>query len=153
MTFYEALRMKPEKLGTVAVLGGTALGCYTALYLSSKNADVHIIEEDEAVGVDLGRSTRWVILQQLRAKGVQFHTKTKVNEILQKYLLISNNDGASKFISDTVVVALTPEPKDRLAIKLKEAGLRTEIVGSVKKYMNLYETVHDAFLFASRYEL
>jgi 2,4-dienoyl-CoA reductase (NADPH2) len=153
ITYYDAIRMKPEKLGTIAVLGGTALGCYTASYLSSENDDVHIFEEDEAVGVDIGRSTRWVILQELKKKEVQFHTETKVHEILQKYLLISDNDGDSKFLADTVVVALTPEPRNRLATRLSAAGLRSKLVGSAKKPMNLYETVHDAFLFASSFQI
>ena len=153
MTSYDVFRMKPEKLGTVAILGGAALGCYTALYLSGGSDDIHIIEEDEALGVDIGRSTRWVILQQLRAKGVQYHTETKVHEILQKFLLITDNEGDSKFFADTVVIAFTPEPRDRLANKLRELGMRTDVVGSAKKSMNLYETVHDAFLFASNYKL
>ena len=115
--------------------------------------EVHIIEEDEAMGVDLGRSTRWVILQQLRERGVSFHTETKVHEILQKYLLITDNDGDSKFVADSVVEALTPEPRNRLAIKLREEGLRTEVIGSANKSMNLYETIHDAFLFSINFKL
>jgi 2,4-dienoyl-CoA reductase (NADPH2) len=153
MTSYDVFRMKPENLGIVAILGGTALGCYSALYVCSGSDAIHIIEEDEAIGVDIGRSTRWVILQQLRDKGVQFHTETKVHEILHKYLLVTDNDGDSKFIADTVVVALTPEPRNRLANKLGDLGMITDVIGSAKKPMNLYETVHDAFLFASEYEI
>ena len=153
MTSYDILRMGPDKFGTVAVIGGTALGCYTSLYLSSFSDVVHILEEDDAVGVDLGRSTRWVILQQLRERGVQFHTNTRIHEILQKYLLISDDDSDSKFVADTVVVALAPEPRNRLSIKLREAGMKTEVVGSAKKQMNLYETIHDAFLFARSYKI
>jgi 2,4-dienoyl-CoA reductase (NADPH2) len=153
MTSYDVLRIKPEKFGTVAVVGGTALGCYTSLYLASRSDIVHILEEDEALGVNLGRSTRWVILQQLRERGVQFHTNTKVHEILQKYLLISDDESDSKFVADTVVVALSPEPRNRLSQKLRESGLKAEVVGSAKKQMNLYETIHDAFLFARNFEI
>jgi 2,4-dienoyl-CoA reductase (NADPH2) len=153
MTSYEVFKIQPEKMGTVALLGGTALGCYTALYLSSRSDAIHILEEDEAIGVDIGRSTRWVILQKLREKGVQFHTETKVHEIMQSYLLISDNEGDSKFLADSVVVASKPEPRIRLADKLSNAGIRTEVVGSVKNSMNLYQAVHDAFLLASNFKL
>ncbi|MHA1576154.1 MAG: oxidoreductase, partial [Candidatus Thorarchaeota archaeon] len=60
---YDAIALNPDELGDVVVLGGGELGCYAALYLSSSSSSIQIIEADEALGVDLGRTTRWVILK------------------------------------------------------------------------------------------
>ncbi|MCK5266417.1 MAG: FAD-dependent oxidoreductase, partial [Candidatus Thorarchaeota archaeon] len=70
---YDAISLNPDDLGDIVVLGGGALGCYAALYLSSSADSVQIIEADEALGVDLGRTTRWVILKALKERNIPSH--------------------------------------------------------------------------------
>ncbi len=150
---YEAISLGLNNLGDVAVLGGSALGCYTALYLAPRSDSVHIYDADEALGVDLGRTTRWVILKALKEKGIHMHTNARVTEINRKSLSILIDGVDDEVDAKTVVLATRPQPRDRLLKQLKDTGLRVEVVGSVKKTMNLLEIIHSSYKLANELEL
>ena len=152
-TAYDALSLGLHDLGVVAIIGGRALGCYTALALASKAEEVKVFDADEMIGVDLGRTSRWVILQQLRNKGVELSVNARVVEIDAKYLTVLQDGKYRHVKAQTVVVATRPQPKDRLFAQLKKRGIRVETVGSMVESMNLLEVIHSTFDFACKLEL
>ncbi len=150
---YDAIALNPDELGDVIVLGGGALGCYAALYLSSKADSVQIIEADEALGVDLGRTSRWVILKALKEKNIPSHLNAEVTQIDSKRVTVLQDEKYHHFKAKTIILATRPQPRDRLIKQLEKKGLKFEKVGSVKKPMDLLDTVHGAFEFANNFEL
>ena len=149
-TAYDVLSLGLDNLGVVAVIGGQALGCYTALALVSKAEKVYVFDADEMIGVDLGRTSRWVILQQLRARGVELNANARVVEIDPKYITVFQDGKYRHVKAKTVVVATRPQPKDRLFMQLKRKGIRVESVGSMVKSMKLLEVIHSTFEFTSK---
>ena len=149
----DAIDLLPQDLGTVAIVGGGALGCYTALRLSSTAESVHIFEKSRSLGKDLGRTSRWVIMKALHDRCVEMHKNAEVKQITREYVVLAENTQKQLFSTDTVVLATEPYPRLRLVDKLRVKGIELEIVGSVEKKMNLLETVHRAFQFASGLEL
>jgi 2,4-dienoyl-CoA reductase (NADPH2) len=152
-TAYDVLSFDTDDLGIVAVIGGQALGCYTALALTSKADKVRVFDADEMIGVDLGRTSRWVILQQLRDKGVELNVNARVVEIEAKYITVLQDGKYSHVKAKTVIIATRPQPRDRLFIQLRKKGIRVETIGSMVKSMKLLEVIHSTFDFASRFEL
>ena len=152
-TAYDAIALGLDDLGDVAIIGGSALGCYTALYLASKADSIQVFESDEAIGVDLGRTTRWVILKQLMEKGVEVHTNVRVTEIDSKYIVVLVEGIPRNIHVNTVVLATRPQPQDRILKQLEKTQLRTEAIGSVTKSMNLLEVIHSAYDFANSLKL
>ena len=152
-TAYDVLSLGLDDLGVVAIIGGQALGCYTALALTSKAEKVKVFDADEKIGVDLGRTSRWVILQQLRDKGVELNVNARVVGIDAKYITVLQDGKYSHVKAKTVVVATRPQPKDRLFIQLRKKGIRVETIGSMVKSMKLLEVIHSTFDFASKFEL
>ncbi len=150
---YDAISLNPDDLGDIVVLGGGALGCYAALYLSSSADSVQIIEADEALGVDLGRTTRWVILKALKEKNVPSHLNAEVTQIDGKRVTVLQDEKYHHFKAKTIILATRPQPRDRLIKQLEKKGLKFEKVGSVKRAMDLLDTVHGAFEFANNFEL
>ena len=150
---YDAITLNPDELGDVIVLGGGALGCYAALYLSSKADSVQIIEADEALGVDLGRTTRWVILKALKEKDIPSHLNAEATSIDSKRVTVLQDEKYHHFKAKTVILATRPQPRDRLFKQLEKKGLKFEKAGSVKRAMDLLDTVHGAFEFANNFEL
>lgn len=150
---YDAISLCLDNLGNVAIIGGTALGCYTALYLAQRSDSVHIYDEEEALGVDLGRTTRWVILKALKEKGVQMNTRTRVTEIYKKSLSILAKGVADRVPANTVVIATRPQPHDRLLKQLEKTDLRVEMVDPEFRTMNLLEIVHNAYDFSNNLKL
>ena len=152
-TAYDALSLDLDDLGTVLVIGGGALGCYTALALASKADKVKVFDSDEMIGVDLGRTSRWVVLKHLKEKGVELNPNSRVEEIDTKYITVLQDGKYSHINADTVVLATKPQSRDRLAIQLRKKGIRSETICSMTKPMNLLEVIHSSFLFASKFEL
>lgn len=150
---YDVLSLELEELGDIVVLGGGALGCYTALYLSSHAKSVQIIDADEALGVDLGRTTRWVILKALKERNIQTNVNAEVIQVENKYVTVLQDDKYYQVDADTVVLATRPQPRDRLIKQLEKKGLKFDQVGSVKNPMDLLVTIHSAFDFASKFTL
>ncbi len=152
-TAYDAIALGLDNLGKVIVIGGGALGCYTALYLAPRADSIHIFESDEALGIDLGRTTRWIILKDLQEKRIHIHTNAEVTEIGHKYISVSSDGVYEQVRAHTVVLATKPQPQDRILKLLERTNLRTEVVGSVKGPMDLLEVIHDTYKFANLLQL
>ena len=152
-TAYDAIDLGLDNLDDVVIVGGRALGCFTALYLASRASSLQIFDSDDAIGVDLGRTTRWVILKQLMEKGVKVHTNSTVNEIDSRYIDVFVDSVRRTIHADTVVLATRPQPRDRILKQLQKTQLRTETIGSVTKPMNLLEVIHSAYDFANSLNL
>jgi pyruvate/2-oxoglutarate dehydrogenase complex dihydrolipoamide dehydrogenase (E3) component len=153
MSAVDAIELLPQDLGAVAIVGGGALGCYTALRLSSNAKSVHVFEKGKSLGRDLGRTSRWVIMKDLHERGVELHKNTEVKQITREYVVLAENVQKQLFSADTVVLATEPYPRLRLADNLRAKGIKLELVGTAEGKMNLLETVHRAFQFASELEL
>ncbi|MGY5878968.1 MAG: FAD-dependent oxidoreductase [Candidatus Thorarchaeota archaeon] len=150
---YDAISLDLDDLGNVVVLGGGALGCYAAMYLSSSADSVQIVEADEALGVDLGRTTRWVILKALNENDIDIHLNTEVIQIESKKVIVLQDDKFHHITAKTIILATRPQPRDRLVRQLEKKDLKFEKAGSVKRPMDLLDTIHGAFEFANGFEL
>ncbi len=150
---YDAISLSLNNLGDVAVVGGSALGCYVALYLASRSDSVNLFEADEALGVDLSRTTRWVILKALKEKGIHMHTNARVTEIEPKSLSVLRDGVNNTVDTNTVVLATRPQPRDRLLKQLQSRNLRIEVVGSIQKPMNILEIIHNSFVLSNDIEI
>ncbi|TFH10427.1 MAG: hypothetical protein E4H14_02530 [Candidatus Thorarchaeota archaeon] len=150
---YDAISLDLSDLGDVVVLGGGALGCYAALYLSSRADSVQIVEADEAIGVDLGRTSRWVILKALKERDIDIHLNMEVVQIESKKVIVNQDEKFHHITAKTIILATRPQPRDRLIRQLEKKCLRFEKAGSVKKPMDLLDTIHGAFEFANGFEL
>ena len=152
-TAFDAMSLGFDDLGEVSVIGGSALGCFTALALASKTDKIKVFDEDEMIGVGIGRTTRWIILKHLRERGVELNAKSRVVEINTKYITVLQDGKYHHVNTNIVVLATRPQSRDRLAANLRKMGIRVETIGSVIKPMDLLEVVHNSFLFASKFEL
>ncbi|MFW9800299.1 MAG: FAD-dependent oxidoreductase, partial [Candidatus Thorarchaeota archaeon] len=152
-TARDAISMKPDNLGRVSVIGGNSRGCFAAIYLSSRSESVDIFERDSAIGTDLGRTTRWVILKSLNDRGVNVHTSTEISQVTRSYIQIDTEDDLTLFEADTVVVAAKPQPRTRLIDAAKAEGLPVDVIGSAAGQDGLLDIVHNAFDYANTLEL
>jgi 2,4-dienoyl-CoA reductase (NADPH2) len=144
-TAYDALTLGLDDLGTVAVIGGGALGCHTALSLALRADQVRIFEADEMIGIDLGRTSRWVILQLLKERNIEINVNSKVVELNSKRIVVLKDGKYNHEKANTIVLATSPQPRDRLITQLKNGGIRVEVVGSASSRMNLLNVIHSTF--------
>ncbi len=175
VTAWDVLSGKTRAGKRVVVVGGNAVGVETALYLAGQgtitpetlhflfinraesvetletllnrgNKDVTVVEMTKKAGLDIGSSTRWTIMAELRRLGVKIMTGARAVEIRGEEVVIEKDGSKDLLPADTVVIASGCRPENKLAEEL--AGLVPEIhvVGDARSPRNALEAIHDGFM-------
>jgi 2,4-dienoyl-CoA reductase (NADPH2) len=158
----------------VVIIGGGAVGVETALFLAEKGTlsgealkflltnraedpavlydlsirgtkSVVLVEMIAKVGQDIGRSTRWSMLQELVRVGVKTKTATKALAIVESGVKVEK-DGEEKIIkADTVVIAAGSVSYNPLEDVLKAQQIPYQVVGDAKQVARAFEAVHAGY--------
>ncbi len=159
----------------VVVVGGGSVGLETALFLASKGTisahqlyfltlhqaesqemlqhlvtkglkKVTVIEMAPRMGQDIGMSTRWVLLKDLRTRGVSLITGAKMKDITPECIVYTDSAGAEVTIPcDTVVLAMGSRSEASLAETLKDTGVEVLKIGDAAKVGRIGEAVEAGF--------
>lgn len=173
----------------VVIIGGGTIGCEVALHIAKIGAmppDVacfllknHVINKDELIehisrgpknvtvlemkrklGSGFGKSTRWVILKEIKDAGIKGLTNVKVLEIrgceLEKTVtskrgggknrIIYEIDGKHAFIdADTIVIAAGYRPNNTLAKQLNDKYSEVYYIGDCRKVETALNAIHEGF--------
>jgi len=178
MTSWDFLEKNPRIGRRVAVIGGGAVGLETALLAAKKgtiNPETlvflmfHRAESDEKlhelltkgstevtvyemlprVGQDVGKSSRWVLLGELKEFGVRLLTSAKVERI-EPHGIVYDHDGEKKTDPcDTVILAVGSAPKRTLADALERAGIPFKSVGDCNAARKIIDAVHEGYVAAT----
>ncbi len=158
----------------VVVVGGNAVGLETALYLAgigtlspeilhflmTSNAEsmetifellnrgskeVTVIEMIRKAGKDIGLSTRWTIMAELRRLGVTIMTGTTAVAITEEGVEIEKEDGKGFLPADSIVLAAGSSSENGLLNELE--GLAPEIytIGDAKAPRKAIEAIREGF--------
>ncbi len=154
----------------VVIIGGGAVGLGTAIFLARKGTidgdtlrfimvnqaesvetlnsllfrgvkKVTVVEILNKLGQDLGRSTRWTILQDLWRLSVKTMTHTRAKEITAGGVIVDRG-GKEDFIpGDTVVIAMGSKAVNALYEKLKGRVPEVYLIGDAKTPRKALEAV------------
>lgn len=158
----------------VLIIGGGAVGCEVALHLAAIGAldpealhflflnkaetpetlyelsttgtkQVTIIEMLKDIGKDIGRSTRWIVLQDLQRYKIKTRTKTKALEIRADGVLVETGDKQELMECDTVVLAVGTRSDSELYERIKDLAPNVILVGDAKKPRKAFDAIHEGF--------
>jgi len=168
---WDVLDNKSHTGARVAIIGGGAVGVETALFLAEKgtlSADmvkfllvnqaenletlyematkgskkIILIEMQDKIGKDIGKSTKWGMMQDLGRFGIQTMTNTKVIRITPQGLEVDQGGQIRQMEADTVVLAAGSKPDTRLVSILKNTGIPFDIIGDAQKVATAFDAVH-----------
>ncbi len=158
----------------VVVVGGGAVGCETAVAIAAKGTisaetlkflveneaeeletlrrllnrgtrEVTIVEQFKGVGRDIGISTRWVVMQNVRRLGIKVMDEATVKAVTAEGVVVEK-DGAETLIpADTVVLAVGARPVNELAEQLQGRVAELHLVGDAVKPRKLTEAIREGF--------
>jgi len=158
----------------VVILGGGAVGCELALHLAQMGTldastlrflvlnkaeswetlealvtkgtmEVTLVEALPKVGQDIGLTTRWTILQDLRRYGIKVLAGATAKEITPEGIMVLA-DGKEELIeADTVVLAFGSSPDAALYEQLKDQVGELYLVGDARSPRKAYEAIHEGF--------
>jgi 2,4-dienoyl-CoA reductase (NADPH2) len=155
----------------IAIIGGGAVGVETALFLAEKGTvpaetikfllvnkaeppetlfnmatrgrkKVYLIEMTRRIGKDIGKSTRWGMMQDLRRFNVETRTCTKVLQITETGIKIEKDNKITVLEVDTVVVAAGAESYNPLAHIAEKLGIDYHVTGDALKVGTAFDAVH-----------
>ena len=171
---WDVLENKIETGHSVAVIGGGAVGVETALFLAEKGTipaealkfllvnraetldtlfklatqgskKVCLIEMMERVGKDIGKSTKWGMMQDLGRLGVETITSAMVSKITATGLEYEKDGVVGQITADTVVVAAGSIPYNPLESLINKLNIPCQTIGDAKKIATAFDAVHDGY--------
>ena len=174
----DVLLNKVECFGDTVIIGGGAVGCETALHVSHKGRitpeaaaflietgaespemvakmltekirNVSIIEMLDKVGEDIGKSTRWTMMLDLKRSKVDILNKTRVLAIDKKGVLVKDENQEQSLIEcENVVVATGYKVDNSLADSLANQGLKVHVIGDAKSPRRAIDAIEEGFTVA-----
>ncbi len=158
----------------VAVIGGGAVGVETALFLAECGTlsaagvkfllvnqaedpetllematrgtkQVTLIEMQDKMGRDIGKSTRWGMLQDLARVGVDTITQSTVVAITPDGLELHKDGRQEALRADTVVMAVGAGPYNPLQRIVEQMNIPCQVVGDAAKVATAFDAVHQGY--------
>ncbi|MCP3942664.1 MAG: FAD-dependent oxidoreductase [Desulfobacteraceae bacterium] len=174
---WEVLRQNPCLGKKVAVIGGGAVGLETALFAAQKGtlspemlhflmtydalemerikhymfngaSRVTVFEMLEKAGQDVGKSTKWILMNNLKRHGVKINTSSKVASIQDGQVTYERDQKSFQEQFDTVVLALGSRPVQTLEKQVKQLDIPFTVIGDCVKPGKINDAIHGGFLTA-----
>ena len=114
--------------------------------ISQGNRDVTVVEMAKKAGEDIGMSTRWTVMAELRRLGVKILTGAKALAVTEKGLDITRAGHNEPLPADTVVIAAGSAPENSLARQLGGVVSEVYTIGDAKEPRNALEAIKEGFL-------
>ncbi|MBL7174524.1 MAG: FAD-dependent oxidoreductase [Desulfobacteraceae bacterium] len=156
----------------VVIIGGGSLGCEVALLIADKGVvnsetlsflfrteaedletlkriasrgakEVTLITRRDRVGNDIGQTTRWIFLHELRRLNVKIITKAENISITDKGVRFDTSDGIREIPSDTVVISPGMQPVNELYDSLKNNVKEIHLIGDAKEPRKCLEAMYE----------
>jgi len=171
---WDVLAGKADLGKKVVIVGGNALGLEIAVYLANQGTlspellhflvthraetletlekllnrgyrEVVVVEMTEKAGQDIGLSTRWTILKEIRRLGVNVRTGARAMAIEADGLVIAHGDETEKLPGDSIVIATGSKAVNELAADLADIVPEIHTIGDAKEPRNALTAIREGF--------
>jgi 2,4-dienoyl-CoA reductase (NADPH2) len=171
---WDLLEKNIETGPNVVVLGGNAVGLETALFLANQGTlspeilhflmvnraetfetlsqlldqgskQVTVVEMTKKSGADVGLTTKWTLMAELKRLGVRILTQTEAVGITPEGLQVKDAEGAGFVAADTVVVAAGSKAENQLVESLGDHVPEIHSIGDAKKPRNILVAIREGF--------
>ncbi|MDD9301150.1 MAG: FAD-dependent oxidoreductase [Desulfobacter sp.] len=172
---WDVLAQDPPLGKNVAVIGGGAVGLETAHFVASKGcltpemlhflmtykaidsnrlrqymfqgtSKVTVFEMLEKPGLDLGKSTRWILMGNLKRHKVEILTQAKVLSINQDTLTFDLKGQIDTQSFDSIILALGSKSVNTLEQVADKLGIPCSVIGDSKAPGKINHAIHGGFL-------
>ena len=145
-TAIDVLTGANKELGDqVVVVGGGGIGCETAEFIAQQGKKVTILEMLSRIGPDIDLWNRWVILDRLKAAGIQMETETKVIGIDPNGVKAEYKGSLKTYPADSIVIAVGMIPNDFIFKRLEGRIPELYRIGDCITPKRVKGAIEDAF--------
>ncbi|MGH8228707.1 MAG: FAD-dependent oxidoreductase [Steroidobacteraceae bacterium] len=131
--YSEALLDPVTGSGPVVIIGAGGIGVDVAHLYSRQGRPVTVLCRGTGIATRIGRSTRWVLLRELRERGVVFLTEVSYERIDAQGVWVRDREGRVRVIeAQAVVVAAGQRSEDPLSALLERRERPFHVVGGAR---------------------
>lgn len=144
----DALLGKKEIGKNVVIVGGGLVGCEIAYEYAKEGKNVSVIEALPAIlsaGEPVPIMNSMMLNDLLAHYNVKVITGHKLVSVDEDGITITGEDGNSKILADSVVMAIGYKPRESMVQQLMEAGIEVYQVGDGKKVGNVCTSITEAY--------
>jgi 2,4-dienoyl-CoA reductase (NADPH2) len=156
----------------VIIVGGGSLGCEVALLIANRGVmnsetlsflfrteaedletlksianigtkEVTLVTRREGVGMDIGQSTRWIFLQELRRLNVKIITRAENVSITDEGVRFDTSGGMREIPADTIVISPGMQSANELYESLKDTVKEIHLIGDAKEPRKCLEAIYE----------
>ncbi len=102
----------------------------------------------EKVGNDVGKSTKWILLDNLKKHGVEIITKAKVLSVKNKKVVYKKDDKEKTRKFDLIIIATGSKSENSLSKALKNSNYLFTEIGDCIEPGNIGNAIHQGYLAA-----
>ena len=119
----------------------------TELYrlLTQASKKITVLEMAKGIGRDIGPSTRWSMMADLKRFKVKCIDESKVLEVRSDGVLVENAGSQKVIPADTVILAVVSRSNNELYLALQGKIEYLSIIGDASKPRKALDTIHDAY--------
>jgi 2,4-dienoyl-CoA reductase (NADPH2) len=172
---WEVLKNNPQLGRKVAIIGGGSVGLETAHFIAEKgtispetlyflfkhdaqtperlrellfkgNKEVTVFELMPKAGKDVGKSTKWELLQSLAKLGVNIITSAKVLAIKNNILTFEKDGAIQTARFDNIIYATGSKSVRTLADQLATTRIPFSVIGDSVRPAKIMDAIHEAYL-------
>jgi NADH dehydrogenase FAD-containing subunit len=137
--------------GAVLVIGGGSVGCEVAEHLANPGDNhtigeyaVTVVEQREAIGLDLSGEARAVLMPRLREKGVRCLTAATVKELTTDgAVIVQQGEEITLRGFSLIVLATGSSPDQGLVAPLRAVGFEPLVIGDAVKVRSALEAIRE----------
>ncbi len=107
--------------------------------------DVVLIEMTDSLGRDIGKSTRWTMMREMRLFGVKTYTRTRALRITEEGVLVDMKGEEKLLPADSVILAVGSVSNNALEKEIKELGIPYTVVGDAASVAQAIDAIHQGF--------
>ena len=174
---WQVLKGNPVLGKSVAVIGGGSVGLETAVFIAAKgtltpetlhflfayeavsperlrelmfqgSSNVTVFEMLPRIGQDVGKSTRWILFDNLKRYKISVKTGAKVTSIADGIVKFEKDGREEQMQFDNVILASGSQSVPGISADVKKMGYPFATVGDGVRAGKLNEAIHGGFLAA-----
>jgi 2,4-dienoyl-CoA reductase (NADPH2) len=174
---WQVLKGNPVLGKSVAVIGGGSVGLETAVFIAAKgtitpetlhflfayeaasperlrelmfqgSSKVTVFEMLPRIGQDIGKSTRWILFDNLKRYKISVKTGARVTSIRDGIVKFQKNGQEKQMQFDNIVLASGSQSVPGISAEVKKMGYPFATVGDGVRAGKLNEAIHGGFLAA-----
>ena len=171
---WDVLSGKKKAGQNVVIIGGGAVGVETALELAEQGTlsaealkfllvhgaenleelrrlathgtrKIVLLEMLDKLGSNFGKTTRWVMLEDLKRYGIEALTGAKAVEITADAVTVEMAGEQSSYQADTVVLAAGTRSSNPLQEGLEKKGIACHLIGDALKPAMVFDAIHQGY--------